>query len=118
MTLEFFLVLLAVVGFGLAAMWIYAAIFDFVDAWKKKRDRAMLREGRLPPMIPDPWHTAPADRMDPLTERPMSPENRAALDQQFQQGMTTGLYDYDAPTGPPDGHERRPSLPKARRMMD
>ena len=32
--------------------------------------------------------------------------------------MTTGLYDYDAPTGPPDGHERRPALPKARRMMD
>ena len=82
MTLEFFLVLVAVVGFGLVAMWIYAAIFDLFDAWKKKRDMAMLREGRLPPMAP------------------------------------TGLYDYDAPIGPPDGHERRPKLPKARRMMD
>ena len=97
MTLEFFLVLLAVVGGGLAAMWIYAAIFDFVDAWKKKRDRAMLTEGRLPPMTPD---------------------SRAALDQQFQQGMATGLYDYDAPTGPPSGHERRPKLPKARSVLD
>ena len=90
MTLEFFLVLLALVVCLLAAMWVYAAIFDFVDEWKKKvRDRAMLTEGRLPPM-------APAGRY----------------------GMTPGLYDYDAPTGPPSGHERRPKLPKARRMMD
>ena len=89
MTLEFFLVLLAVVGCLLAAMWVYCAIFDFVDAWKKKRDRAMLTEGRLPAMAPA-----------------------------VQYVMTTGLYDYDAPTGPPSGHERRPKLPKARRMMD
>ena len=90
MAFEFFLVLLAVIGTMAAAIYAYCAIFDFVDAWKKKaQDRKMLTEGRLPPMAPEGRY-----------------------------GMTTGLYDYDAPTGPPSGHERRPKLPKARRMMD
>ena len=111
MTLEFFLVLVAVVGVMAAAMWGYCAIFDFVDAWKKKRDRVMLSKGRLPPMTP-------LEETCASRERSMLAHKTLMLKRDDLNGMTTGLYDYDAPTGPPSGHERRPKLPKARRMMD
>ena len=39
MPLEFFLVLLALVGFVFLAVWVYARVFDFADAWKKKRGK-------------------------------------------------------------------------------
>ena len=50
MTLEFFLVLVAVVG-GLAiAAWVFCAVEDYRADWRAKREQDMLREGRLPPM--------------------------------------------------------------------
>lgn len=98
MVLETFLIVLALVVFGLAAMWLYAAIYDFVDYWKHKkkkpnedprigqlkRMKAALVDGRLPPMTP-------ASRY----------------------GM-----DHELPVGPPVGWEKRPSRPKAARMPD
>ena len=83
MSIEFFLELV-VFFFVLAALtWLYCAVFDFVDEWRKKRDQAMLKEARLPPM-----------------------------------GGRYGFTEHEPPDGPPDGWERRPAMPKARRMMD
>ena len=65
MSLEFLMVLLALVGFVFLAVWVYAKIFDFVDDWKKERGARTGWgrfydfagppadvEARLPPMTP------------------------------------------------------------------
>ena len=50
MTLEFFMVLIGVVGGLLVCAWVFCAVEDFRADWRAKRDQDMLREGRLPPM--------------------------------------------------------------------
>ena len=101
MTLEFALGLLAVVC-GMAFLaWVYCAIFDFVDEWKKKaRERAMLTEGRLPPM-------APAGHYEMDLRQEMFDEVTLAL-----------KLPRVVIKGPPIGHERRPARSKAGRMLD
>ena len=50
MTLEFFMVLVGVIGGLLVCAWVFCAVEDFRADWRAKRDQDMLREGRLPPM--------------------------------------------------------------------
>lgn len=102
MSLETFFVAVVVAGAMVAAFWLYAAVFDFVDAWKKKereRDRAMLTEARLPPMTP-------------------LEETCASRESSMLALKTHMLKLDDTLKGPPIGHERRPNRPKAARMMD
>lgn len=107
MSIEFFLGL-AVIVFGMAALaWIYCAIFDFVEWWKEKErlqresDASLVEtliEARLPPMeTGNGFH----DRMTEI----MAPPGHYGIN-------------YEPPAGPPDDWEKRPSRPKAARMLD
>ena len=94
MSLEFLLGLVVLVAFVFLAVWVYARVFDFVDEWgKKEQDRAMLSEGRLPPMTHHDY------------------------DPGWEIGSRYGI-DYEPPGGPPDGWERHPPRSKAGRILD
>jgi len=93
MSIEFFLELLVVAGLLVSGAWVYCLIFDFVDWWKKKQDRDRKSY--------DAYYKALTEPRLP----PMAPPRRYGMD-------------HEKPKGPPDGWEKRPSTPRAARMMD
>ena len=106
MTIGFFLELLVVILVLAALAWLYCAVFDFVDAWKKKKRVRQDAMARL--LTADNPRTTELRRMtEELREGRLPP-----------MWGRYGFTEHEPPDGPPDGWERRPALPKARRMMD
>lgn len=98
MSIEFFLELLAVVFVLGCLAWVYCAVFDFVDEWKKK---ARLRREAAAEGFPLLYGEERVEARLP----PMALASRYGMD-------------HELPAGPPEGWAKRPSLPKAARMMD
>ena len=103
MTIEFFLELV-VFFFVLAALaWLYCAVFDFVDAWKKKK---RVRQDAMARLL-----TAENPRTTEL--RRMTKELRGG--RLPPMGGRYGFTEHEPPDGPPDGWERESPRSKAGR---
>ena len=106
MTIEFLMGLLVVIFVLAVLAWLCCAVFDFVDAWKKKK---RIRQDAMTRLL--------------SAENPRTTELRR-MTQELREGRLPpmggryGFTEHEPPDGPPDGWERRPALPKARRMMD
>lgn len=114
MSLEFLLLLLAVIGFVFLAVWVYARVFDFVDDWKRNRILGHMREQAVAAMRREDDRAKPGwrrfyDFAGPPADvearlPPMAPPGRYGMD--------------SAPSGPPDGLDRGGSRSKAGRQEE